>query len=1037
MKKLRQLLRRSGWLSSNQRRSRPTGSSSESRGGKRRLHSETLEKRQLLAGDIALAHNYNHALDVDDNYEITARDALIVVNHLARHGGGQEITEFDDSMHYVDVNGDGMVTSNDALQVINGLAVGEGVGETVELILGARTVDDVEIAADGEGDINVQVGETFHLELGYQDLRTGLNRLGVAKYIADIGISADGVLIPALTETQRIGFTQEILDETQGTITLSLAGSTQTVDIPVTDFFASNTAPATQTEAALVTLGGYSEDEVSAEFLNLSSDDSAGDNLTDLFVLVRYLGDSNVDRDFPALEVSVSGTAQSISTSAEEFNTRVNGEINSDAVPFNIIPDTRSVSPSFGYFGSIPTGEFTTSGGFDNLGGTNFDGPANELEFPFTPADLTQPFDALSIPVRVISPVQDLVLTINPSNDEAADASDEGIILWRDNDPIPVDQILATERNVITINATAGSNQNPVPGDPQDLGSFAENAGTQQLALAVNASDPDGDTVSVTAGSLAIVSGDGSGLTLDAANNRVTLDPSVYSALNDGQSEAISFTYGINDGNGGTATASANVTVTGVSGANQPPVAGDPQALGSFAENAGIQQFTLAVNASDPDGDTISVTAGSLVITSGNGAGLTLDAANNRLTLDPGAYSALNDNESEAISFTYGINDGNGGTATASGNLTVTGITDTGNRPPDPGALQSLGSFSEDAGTQQFTLAVNATDPDGDTISVTADSLVITSGDGSGLSLDAANNRLILDPNAYNALNDNESEAISFTYGINDGNGGTATAAGNLTVTGVTDDPGNRPPVAGDIQQLGSFSEDAGTQQFTLAVNASDPDGDTISVTPNSLTITSGDGSGLTLDAPNNRLILDPNAYNALNEGQSEAISFTYEINDGNGGTATAAGNLTVTGADENQNPTVSGPIALGSVTEDDGTLTFSLLTNSSDPDGDALNVDSTSFNVTGNAAGISLSGNSLVVNTGAYGSLNDGQSEPISVSFNLVDGRGGSVSQTASITVTGVTDPFEPSTVSGAVFHRSDRQHRGCLVAVGCRSDP
>ena len=224
MKNLRHLLRRAGWLSTDQRRKRPGRPSGEPRSGKRQLHSETLEKRQLLAGDIALAHNYANSYDVDDNYSLTARDALIVVNHLSKFGS-EEITEFDESMHYVDVNGDGMVTANDALQVINALQTGEGVGEMVELTLNARDTQDNEIAPDANGDINVQVGQVFNIELGYLDLRQGSNRLGVAKYIADLELgpnnSLAGIVEPVLTETQRIGFDGAIADEQQGTVTFS------------------------------------------------------------------------------------------------------------------------------------------------------------------------------------------------------------------------------------------------------------------------------------------------------------------------------------------------------------------------------------------------------------------------------------------------------------------------------------------------------------------------------------------------------------------------------------------------------------------------------------------------------------------------------------------------------------------------------------------------------------------------------------------------------------------------------------------------
>ena len=81
---------------------------------RRKLRSEPLESRQLLAGDYF--HNHSMPEDVNNDGEVTARDALAIINAMGRGG-------FDQSM-FTDVNGDGHRSANDALRVINRIGRG-------------------------------------------------------------------------------------------------------------------------------------------------------------------------------------------------------------------------------------------------------------------------------------------------------------------------------------------------------------------------------------------------------------------------------------------------------------------------------------------------------------------------------------------------------------------------------------------------------------------------------------------------------------------------------------------------------------------------------------------------------------------------------------------------------------------------------------------------------------------------------------------------------------------------------------------------
>ena len=91
--------------------------------------------------------------------------------------------------------------------MINALGRGEEVGEIVELVLTARTANDELIAPDANGEINVNVGERFDLEVAYDDLRVNQFlqpdvELGVFQLFTDVAVSQPGVLMPILNETQ-------------------------------------------------------------------------------------------------------------------------------------------------------------------------------------------------------------------------------------------------------------------------------------------------------------------------------------------------------------------------------------------------------------------------------------------------------------------------------------------------------------------------------------------------------------------------------------------------------------------------------------------------------------------------------------------------------------------------------------------------------------------------------------------------------------------------------------------------------------------
>jgi DNA/RNA endonuclease G (NUC1) len=206
------------------------------------------------------------------------------------------------------------------------------------------------------------------------------------------------------------------------------------------------------------------------------------------------------------------------------------------------------------------------------------------------------------------------------------------------------------------------------------------------------------------------------------------------------------------------ASGTVNVTVSAV---NDNPDAVDDAA--SIAEDSGANSISVRTNDSDVDADTLTVTA----VTQGAHGSVTITGGGTAVSYTPAANFFGGD------SFTYTISDGNGGTDTATVTVTVTNVEDA------PDAVNDLSTIAEDSGANGIDVRANDTDLDGDTLTVTAvtqgahGTAAITGG-GTGVSYTPAANFFGSD---------------SFTYTINDGQGGSDTATVNVTITNVNDAP--------------------------------------------------------------------------------------------------------------------------------------------------------------------------------------------------------------------------------------------------------
>ncbi|MCH9654330.1 MAG: tandem-95 repeat protein, partial [Planctomycetes bacterium] len=237
------------------------------------------------------------------------------------------------------------------------------------------------------------------------------------------------------------------------------------------------------------------------------------------------------------------------------------------------------------------------------------------------------------------------------------------------DDPVAIDDVFTTDENtVLTGGGVLAANPTTADSDVE----------SQRLRVAeVNGQLViHGSQITLPSGALLTMNDDGT----------FSYDPNgQFENLADGDNGSDSFTYTITDAQGGTDSATVNLTITGV---NDDPVAindaftTDEDTVLNGASSVFTANPTTAD--SDVEGQSFTVTG----VTGGaapvvgsqfaltSGALLTINA-NGTFTYDPnGAFENLAAGDNGSDSFTYTITDAQGGTDSATVNLTITGVND-------------------------------------------------------------------------------------------------------------------------------------------------------------------------------------------------------------------------------------------------------------------------------------------------------------------------------------------------------------------------
>ncbi|MEM9144614.1 MAG: cadherin-like domain-containing protein [Pseudomonadota bacterium] len=331
----------------------------------------------------------------------------------------------------------------------------------------------------------------------------------------------------------------------------------------------------------------------------------------------------------------------------------------------------------------------------------------------------------------------------------------------------------------------SGANRQPIAQD--DLRTLNEDSGPVTIDLLLNDSDLDpGTTLIVTSIDDTDVVGEAN---LSSNGQSLIYDPSgQFGTLPVGDSAQDIISYTISDQEGGTATAQAIFTITGLNDA--PRTIEDTGQIGALA---GETSFDVLMNDVDVDeGDTIALSDVDLTETFGT-ARISDDGST--LLYDPnGAFDNISVGGTAVDTVGYTIRDTSGATATGTLTLTVVGEASA-NTPPV--AVDDFGITTERAAIELDLLTGSGadSDPDGDALSIAslsspANGLVVLQEDGT----------VLYRPREDFVGND------SFDYEVEDGRGGIDT--GTVTVT-VSEDPGTTSLPLGDAQTV-AFAYEAG-----------------------------------------------------------------------------------------------------------------------------------------------------------------------------------------------------------------------------------
>ncbi|UUZ63362.1 VCBS domain-containing protein [Polaromonas sp. P1-6] len=364
--------------------------------------------------------------------------------------------------------------------------------------------------------------------------------------------------------------------------------------------------------------------------------------------------------------------------------------------------------------------------------------------------------------------------------------------------------------------------------------------------------------------------------------------------------------------------------------------------------------------------------------------------------------------------------------------------------PPPPGTTNGNLLANDGAGTSD-TLSITGWTDGATTIGAGA-TFVSSILAGASVTINA-DGTWSVNANAADSLAEGESVSQTFTYTVLQSNAdgsSTQTATFTVTITGTNDAPiVAATDVTGEVTEqvtpVGNLT-DTGTIDFTdvdltdvHSVGAVTPSADALGTLTASVSTGTDDSTGLGGVVTWNYSVA-ASAVEYLAKDQTKVETFTFNVLDGQGGSVARTVSVTLTGT--NDAPIVAATDVTGAVTEqvtpvgnltDTGTIDFTdvdltdvhsvgAVTPSADALGTLTASVSTGTDDSTGLGGVVTWNYSVAASAVEY--LAKDQTKVETFTFNVLDGQGGSVARTVSVTLTGTNDaPIVAATdVTGAV---------------------
>ncbi len=402
-----------------------------------------------------------------------------------------------------------------------------------------------------------------------------------------------------------------------------------------------------------------------------------------------------------------------------------------------------------------------------------------------------------------------------------------------------------------------------------------------------------------------------------------------------------------------------------------------------------------------------TVTVGATTVTegqpiTGSNGGTFIVNADGTYTFAPGLdFNGLAVGETATTQVTYTISDGNGGTASTTLEVTITGENDA------PTATAVLDTSSNDSAPASYDVSAHFSDADATDVLGYA-----VSGLPAGFAIDATG--VITGTWASNASQGGPASdgVYPVTVTVSDGHGGTVSRTFNWTVV-------NPAPVA--VDDAATTNEDTSAvgdvTPGTLGQD-SDPDGDALNVTPQA-GVAGSNGGTFTILGNGNYTFNPGSDFQDLGPGDSRTTEITYTLTDADGAAATAVVRVTVTGI--NDAPTVTGVVPAQSSTDTQNIAAIDVTGVFADIEADTL-----TYSASGLPLGLSIDPNTGLI-TGTIDNDASGPSgaQTYTVTVTALDQNGASVSTSFSwmvanpalIAANDAVSTSENATLAGDVF--------------------